>query len=84
MNSDDGKDACSLAWAGPHGPHGDCPGVTKPWWWSARFYWREFKVMREFRQTHDRPGHITRWRWRVIEYRFAWAITKRVLRRAAA
>lgn len=75
---------CDLVWAGPHGAHGDCPGVRASWRWSARFYLREFKVMREFRRTHDRPAHISPWRWRLIEYRFAWAIGKRVARRKLA
>lgn len=74
-------ESCSLSWAGPHGPHEGCPGVPKSWRWSARFCWREFKNMRRFRLDRERPDHMTPWRWRLLEYRFAWALGKRVIRR---
>lgn len=45
----------------------------------GRFYWREIVAMRRFRQTNERPEHISPWRWRLLEYRFAWALAKRVV-----
>lgn len=47
-----------------------------------RFYWSEIVNMRRFRQTNERPVRLSRWQWRILEYRFAWALTKRVARRA--
>lgn len=50
----------------------------------GRFYWREIVAMRRFRQTNERPQHISPSQWRLVEYRFAWALTKRVARRVFA
>ena len=44
-----------------------------------RFYWRECENMRHFRLTNDRPDHLAPWRWRLLEYRFAWALAKRLV-----
>lgn len=48
---------------------------------ASRFYWRNIKNIRRFRKTHGCPDHMTPWRWRLLEYRFTWALAKRVCER---